>query len=1159
MWTREQQAAIDIRGANLLVSAAAGSGKTAVLVERITTLLRNREADVEELLVVTYTNAAAGEMRARIERALILAGESEAYFHGQIRKLSRAHIKTFHAFCLDVVRSHFQEIDCDPGFKIIGDAERSVLIEQALDDVLEQFYAEADPAFLELVEGYSGRRDDAKLREKIVSLFEFMYSQVSPSQWLEKHALTYRIGDGTKWEAVLMAQFRMLLEGAVAELEVGLALCDAPGGPTPYRATLEGDILDLTALLEHCDTLDELESAVSNFQFRRIATIKKADRAQYDEASIAQVKEHIRDKRVKKLAFAPIKDFFKYKSMTRYRKELPGIFPAIKVLCDLTEAFLNTYMALKAEKNFMDFGDLEHYTVAILENPDICAALQAQFAYIFVDEYQDASALQEHIVSKISRGHNVFMVGDVKQSIYKFRLADPEIFLEKYRTYTPLDTFLAQSPDMTLDQLNAHIADTAPPPNLRIDLKQNFRTRDTVLEAVNGVFERTMSERLGDIDYDAAARLYPGAAFEPARVPSVEMHVIPPFDAEEAASVSEPLDSDEALYAEAMQREDREAAVIAHWIEERIGTDIYDAKLKTYRPCTYRDIVVLMRSVHTWTPAFEAQFVSRDIPIFTESRTGYFDALEIRFAIAFLEAIDNPLRDIAILTVLRSPFVGVDVEGLLALKHAFPEEKTYYRRCMRCVEEAPKTIDARTRERVQGFLDHLRELQARARYSALDELIWSLLQVGDFYQVVGAMPGGNVRRRNLDRLIQNAEALKQSRVLTLSQFIEFMRSMKVDMGSASAIGENDDVVRLMSIHKSKGLEFPVVIVAGLGRRFNLSDAYGDMVLHKHLGIGLSAVNLDLKTRSRTLGQWAIRTQLRRETLAEEMRVLYVALTRSMDQLVLFASRSEEWGVFLDDLALYGAQSFSDWLLPALEQCGIPVDVHRDHARGIPVKASSEQLPWDDASEDSLDFEMPLLPKASARVALPSKISVTTLLSGTRTPEFRTPDFLKRDRELSAAEKGTALHAVMEHLDFTQTYTTARLLQRVDGLIEKGWIPEAARAAIRIEDILKFLDSSLGKRLQRAQEIFKETPFVLYASGRYIQGVIDLYFKDVSGLVVVDYKSGYPQEGSTHGDQLRVYARALEAIRGERVTERYVYYFEAGIAQSVSADEGGSYV
>ncbi len=1185
-WTFEQLAAIKIRNADLLISAAAGSGKTAVLVARITELIQQKEVDIDKMLIVTYTNAAASEMRARIESALGTAIDlgtgDEHFLNDQIKRLNRASIKTFHAFCLDVIRNHFQKIDCDPGFKMLGDPERTLLINEAMAVVLETYFESAQAQFVDLVEAFSGNRNDEKLIQLILQVFDFIQSQPHPQQWLNEQVDVFKNSEHPLrkvWISQMMDTFRERLEGALILLDEAIAKCSQPGGPEPYIKTLESDQRGIMRLIELIPDSYQFAEAVTAFKFDRLATIKKQDRDQYDEALIESVKEDIRNRAVKKQVFEPIKQFFDYKSMSRYDSELDGLTGRIAMLSELTFSFMAHYKALKKKRNMMDFSDLEHYAIEILEDSLIADRIKDKFKYIFVDEYQDASGIQEYIIQKIKRDNNLFMVGDVKQSIYKFRLADPELFIEKYKTFTKLSEIINTS-DLSNDadwesmilSTNLKLKDTACPQKIRIDLSKNFRTRGEILEKVNDIFEQVMSEKLGDIMYDDAARLYPGMAFESTEQMPIEINIL------SKTSIESETDEAPEDIEEVMRTEEIEANMIATRIKSCIGTKIYDPKEKRFKACQYKDIVVLIRSSKSWTPTFEQVFLEAGIPLYADSRTGYFDALEIKLVLNLLRVIQNPLQDLAMLAVLRSPFVGLSIEEILTIK-SITQETMHYDAKIKSVIEMPGTHVVLA-DKLKRFMDQVDAFRKLAIYMPMDALIWHIIHETGYYYYITAMPGGVTREANLKLLIDRASAMKVSKILSLNDFVEFIENMTLssgDFGVASVLSEEDDVVRLMSIHKSKGLEFPVVILCGLGRKFNFMDAQGDLLLHKKLGMGLSHVDLALRAKSKTLPQFAIREQIKRETLSEEMRVLYVALTRPVDQLILFATVSDyerkmkQWARGMNVLSLSGATCFMDWILPPLLQRSFetvhvyyPSDmasaVHEQEMRTndkmtylmncltTPHLDSNEVT---DEIQKRLSYKLPHLDKRYK----PLKVSVTDMKNKDRqvfkSPElFSIPKFMQIESPLEASEVGTVMHKVLEKIDFNMSSDSNTVTAFLNGLCEKHFLTLKEREAITTHAIQSILESELSARIRKAKRVYRETPFVLEKEGQFIQGIIDLHFEDALGWVLVDYKTDrimsnhVEQVASRYSVQIALYKEAMERIIGKPVVQAMIYFIDA---------------
>lgn len=1194
-WTFEQQAAIELRGTNLLISAAAGSGKTAVLVERIIRLVLSREAQIHKLLIVTYTNAAASEMRGRIESALAKAIEENetdaAYLNEQIKLLNRASIKTFHAFCLDIIRSNFQKIDCDPSFKLMGDPERVILVRQAIAETFEAHYEQNSPAFINLVEAYSGNRNDERLIEMVLSLHSFIQSQPYPSKWLDSCVEAYSDESHPlrkQWIELLRSLFVERLSNAIDLLGEAITLCMAPNGPSVYIPTLESDIRGLERLIETSSDFVKFGDAVTAFKFDRIAAIKKNEKEFYDSNLIVEVKDNIRDKIIKKQVFEGIRKFFDYKSADRFETEISTLKENVEQLCVLTLAFSERYKQLKKKRNVMDFNDLEHFAIEILDDETVAGQIKAKFDAIFVDEYQDSSGIQEHIVGSICKSDNVFMVGDVKQSIYKFRLADPDLFIEKYKRFIKLDDLLTEEEKIRRDNEGASAFSSVIEAvnkrldgiDVRVDLKRNFRTRDSILHTVNHIFENIMSEKLGEIDYDEDAKLYSGMSFEQTDAASFEINVISKKGSEGDSDVMDEEDDGEDELS-LLKTEELEALAISGKIKSLIGTPIYDPKGKCFKPCAYRDIVILLRSSRSWTPTFEQIFINEGIPLYADSQSGYFDTLEIKMIMALLRIVDNPLQDLPLLTILRSPLVGLTLEEILRVKTVDTERTYYYLKCVKALEQLDEKDSLR--KKLSKFLSVLETLREKTTYMPLDAFLWHSMQLSDFFYYVSAMPGGVSRQANLKLLVDRASALKSSRIVTLAHFIEFVDNMSTgsgDYGVASVIGEADNVVRLMSIHKSKGLEFPVVMISGLGRKFNFMDASGDMILHKKLGIGLTRVDLTLRAKSKTLPQFAMREQIRLETLSEEMRVLYVGLTRPVDRLILFATVSDydastkKWARGINQLSLTGANGFIDWIMPVVgNYTGVKIDVHQVddimmNALDEAHTTNEEINRWLSIAEEAQKAPISLEETVSRRLAYepafetiaykPIKISVTekTKGEGASFNLFDLPKFIQADQRLSAAEAGTAMHTILERLDFDMPSDLATIGRFIDGLVSRHIMADREISEVDVLKVKAYLESDFVKRVKASKGVYRETPFVLKMDGQLVQGIIDLYFEEEDGLVLVDYKTdrlaGRPEEDLVmkYAPQLEIYEKALVKLTQKTVKEKYIYFMDQNIAKKL---------
>ncbi len=1179
-WTNEQQQAIEARGSNLLVAAAAGSGKTAVLVERIIRILIQDGVDIDRLLIVTFTNAAAGEMRERIGAALIKALDEkegdEDHLRRQINLLGKASISTLHAFCISVIRRYFHVIRIDPDFRIGDETETAILKMEAMDALLEEEYGKGNEDFLGLVERFGGTRQDTPLQELVVRLYDFIQSKPYPLSWLRERVEDFRLEEkaleGTAWCQTILKQIAIDLEGALGFLTEALALCSRPAGPAPYEEIIQDDLDQLNGLRS------SMEEGWSSF-YRTLGGVqfKRLPRCPRDvEATLKEEAQGLREK--VKTIIKDIQGHILVKSLEEYEEELKELYPYMEYLYELIKAFDGLYKELKAERGIIDFNDLEHYTLDILGDEEIANEYRSRFEYIFVDEYQDSNIVQETILGCIKRKDNLFMVGDVKQSIYRFRMADPSLFIEKYYRFQ--------------DKPSAR--------DLRIDLNRNFRSRPEILDGVNFLFRHIMSPTLGEIDYDDKASLYKGLDMEPIEDPRIELNLIEKGEG--------PGDIEPEL--EELDDIEVEASIVAQRIKDLLHTRIYDNRESKYRPVEYKDIVVLLRSTKNWAPVFLETFTAAGIPGYADVNTGYFDALEVSIFLNLLKIIDNKRQDIPLLSVMRSSIGGFSPQDLIAIRLA-STAPTFYE----AVEEYTLQKEDGLKSRLVAFLSMLKEWKREARYLDIDELIWRLMKDTGYYYYVGAMPGGVQRQANLRILLDRARQFQKTSMKGLFNFIRFidkLQSSSGDMGTARTLGENDNVVRIMSIHKSKGLEFPVVIAAGLGKNFNLTDTNAQVLLHKDLGIGPRYVNPDTRQIGDTLPRMAMKERIRMENLSEEMRILYVALTRPKDKLILMGAVRDlphalmKWAGQMNAYSLSRGRSYLDWICPVLLRHpdgeklrelvdgGIDTDVWEDpsqwvihiHNRGDlslegrdrpmgreRIMEYLEGQPMETAAEIA-----PILEKRfqwryqhEPATRIPSKLSVTeikrissgnTAAMGMDTPALiEKPKFLTGRQDLTAMERGTIIHFAMQHLDIGRVDSPKAIKEQVQEMVAREQMTEEDARAVDIQGIYRFFTSPIGRRIVQAPRVYREVPFNLVKKAcdvipglkdcqedLLIQGVIDCFFEEGSDLVLVDYKTDYVTEAGRdevierYRLQIELYGEALERILNRRVKEKVLYLF-----------------
>jgi ATP-dependent helicase/nuclease subunit A len=1296
-WTREQLEAITESGRNLLVAAAAGAGKTAVLVERIIRRITDRDdpVDIDSLMVVTFTNAAATEMRERIGDALEKAldrNPGSTRLQRQLSLLSKATITTMHSFCLEVIRNNFHRIDIDPGFRVADETETVLMKLEALEEMFEGLYEDPSEEFLNLVEWCGGRKDDRALQQLVLWLYDFVQSYPWPEDWLREKSESFNLPQGadfgnTEWAKVLAGSARIELEGMLDKMKEAVGIIRVSRGLEPYIDRYLEDFKNIESLISLTEgEWDRLRKAFLAMEFGSLPRRgKQADETEKGRVTALRngVKAGIKKMKEELFALTP----------EEAADDIRRMYPFIKCLSGLVTAFGRKYSAKKREKSVLDFNDLEHYCLEALTERDSEGGIvpseaammyRERFKDILVDEYQDSNLVQEVIVNTISgkenEGPRVFVVGDVKQSIYRFRQARPELFLSKYKSYS---------------------AETGSK-DRKIMLYRNFRSREDIINAVNLVFGRIMSVTVGELDYTAEEALNPGAEYPaPAEGDKeiggpAELHIIDRADdaMKEVLTPEEEYDGDEALLGEdepdAVQSE---AILIARRIRELVeppaGTPplrVYDRRLGSYRDAQYRDIVVLLRATRDWAEVFMEEFSLAGIPVYADTSTGYFQAAEIQVMISLLQIIDNPMQDIPLLAVLKSPVGAFTPEELMNIR-LHDREVPFYM----AMKGLAENDGGSTADKAADFLDRLDGWRERARNMSTDELIWYLFSDTNYYSFAGAMPGGLQRQANLRMLYERARQYEETSYRGLFNFINFINSLKSgsgDLGSARMLGENENVVRVMSIHKSKGLEFPVVIVAGCGKSFNFQDMNRRLLVHHDLGFGPDYVDPEKRIAYPTLAKQALRCKLKLETLSEEMRILYVAFTRAREKLIVTGSvrnlekAAEGWqpgpGEENGRLAVYrtvNARNYLDWLGPCLWEewdnstgsaacepvpinhgdspCGQsecrPVsavsnghsgmdpgrrkeqglhrhgcwdikiwnkkELSRDtggskgdeilgatetaYARGSPETFETDGDQGSGRCSDEIIKRLEWEYRYKEAARLPVKLSVTELkrrVGAEFAEEYlpmqkfgpkpaEKPSFLDQSRGFSAAERGSILHFVMQHLDLEGPLDREGIKGQVAGMVSRELITPQEAQEVDSAKLEEFFGSKLGQRLLKADRIFREVPFNLdiRAADVYreldgevygeetilLQGVIDCCFEEDGKMILVDYKTDRVKQGddsfaSEQDDgpsarsgedvdrikekyrlQVEYYALALERITGKPVTEKYLYLFDTG--------------
>ena len=1196
-FTPEQQKVIDLQGCNILVSAAAGSGKTAVLVERIVKKVCNEEnpVDIDRLLIVTFTNAAAAEMRERIAAGIAarLAENPESeHLQRQAALLHNAQITTIDSFCLFLLRNHFNEIGLDPAFRIADEGEIRLMQQDVLKELIEDAYTSGEETFRYCVEYFCPGGKERVLEQHILNLSHYADSFPWPEEWLEERKADYSDEDvdavsKSSYGLYLTEHLTYMSRGWLEKMTQVQKLCQEPDGPYMYGEMVDGELEQLEKLAE-CETLEEYAVRLPAVTFGRLSSKK-------DESVSTQKRQLAADLRagVKKSIQGVAERFFATPLELAVKQGLECAGPVAELI-DLTLDFNRRMAEKKQEKKVIDFSDMEHFALDILLDKEggeispsrVALEYRQHFEEILIDEYQDSNLVQEYLLKAVSGEedgcYNRFMVGDVKQSIYKFRLARPELFLEKYHTYT------ADSGKMQ-----------------RIDLAKNFRSRPQVIDAVNEVFSRLMSEQVGGIAYDDRAALYPGAVYP-----------------ENTGNESELLLVEKPGKESEIGEKQLEAKAIAAKIKElRERFTVTDKASGELRPARYSDMVILLRTNSGWDEEFKAVLEEEGIPVYITSKTGYFGATEVQELLQVLRVLDNPRQDIPLFGMMKSVFGGFTEEEI-ALIRSTDRKCSLYEAAVKFAGEenaeptADKAVTCETAEVQAGesllhgktarFLANIGEYRKYTVYMPVRELLTKLVTDFDYLNYVTALPAGGKRRANVEMLLTRASDFEKTSYFGLFHFIRYMEQLEkydVDYGEAELLDENADVVRIMSIHKSKGLEFPITFVSGLSKRFNMQDVNQSLILDMDYGLATDYVNPVRRVKNKTLRKNILARKLREDSLAEELRVLYVAMTRAREKLILTATlenAAEKWESFREngsDFLLYPdfmeSAEYLDFLLPILWATSIQVKVLREEE--LVAGEWKEQLQLRDrrqlleqaeqyADETALELLQKRLHTKYSYENLSGLYTKTTVselkiaaMADKDEAAFHTfeekevqpyiPTFRREEEKVSGTVRGNAYHRVMELLDFQKIMDTEKSRW---GEMLRGFLKEATEDrrlkqeyadAVSERKILHFLKTDLAQRMKRAEtngSLHREQPFVLGISADrlgqefpaeetvLIQGIIDAFFEEEDGIVLLDYKtdtvSAMGELWNRYETQLDYYSEALEKLTGKPVKERILYSF-----------------
>ena len=1164
-----------------------GSGKTAVLVERIISKIVNEKIDIDKILVVTFTNAAASEMRQRILDAIYKRLEENPDDEQMIRQtvlMAKSNICTIHSFCLDVIRNNFYEIDVAPNFRIAEQAEIELLKQEVLEEIFEDKYLNEDAEFLKLINTYTGYRGDEPLKDIILRIYRYIQSSPFPQKWLEDAVEEFKTTDTkcdfakTKWGNILLEAFNDELYSCIAELKSIKRDLSKYIELDKFYKIICTDLEQLELIYANLDLWDKVYNLAQNFKFEKWPVDRKIT---LEQKEIAKEKRDLVKKK-----FNKIKDRILIYDSKNANEDIYEMYKILEPLKDLILQFQKEFIKKKKEKNIIDFNDIEHFALDILvkkdENDefvatDVAKRYKEKFCEIAIDEYQDSNLVQEYILSTISNGNNIFMVGDVKQSIYKFRQARPELFISKYETYK-------------LKQ------DKKEEDSLKIQLFKNFRSRQNILDITNMVFKNIMSKKLGDIDYNENEFLNLGANYEETSKDTnlkTELHII---------DLKQNIEDDEEQ-VERIEDVVIEAKFVANKIRNLIQSKykVYD-KDKGYRNITYKDIVILLRSTQNLAPIYEKEISNLNLPVFSDTGSQYLDSVEIQTILSLLKIIDNPRQDIPLVTVLRSSIGGFDDNDLIHIKvnSKTTNTKSFYEVLL----EAKDNVEDDLKERINNFLENLEIWRRKQEYLSLDELIWQIYLDTGYYNYVSLMPNGILRQANLKMLFDKAKQYETASFKGLFNFINFIDKLKTtntDMDSAKLIGENEDVIRIMSIHKSKGLEFPVVFLCATKKQFNLMDLNENILLHQDIGLGPKYINYERKIEYNTLAKEAIGYKSKIETISEEMRILYVALTRAKEKLIItglskdikkeikekedLLNMYEEENINFNIVKKY--KTYLDWLqLVYLKNKNeikdiLEVDIiekdefiaslkndEKEETKKLQEKMFKNKKERNEKIKALLNWEY----KDTLASTIPTKTSVTKIkeLKKEITNTIKTsekkdikanmsaPKFLSEQLKITSAKKGTLIHLCIQKLNEKEEYNYEKIQGIVKELSKNEIITKQEEESIDVDAILKYTKSTLWQELKQARQICKEKAFYINIPAKEIytkdveydilvQGIIDLYYINKQGeLILVDYKTDYVENGkeqelvSKYKEQLLLYKRALEEALNKKVSKMYIY-------------------
>ncbi|MGL5439808.1 MAG: helicase-exonuclease AddAB subunit AddA [Filifactoraceae bacterium] len=1162
-YTVEQIMAIEEENKNLLVAAAAGSGKTQVMVERIMRLILDEKISVKNMLIVTFTNASAAEMKDRIHKRMekvLDEDPNNEYVKKQLELLPQAAIGTMHSFCIDVIRNNFNIVSIDPGFKIGLESNISVLKSKLLDELFEEMYNNNDRDFLTLVDAFGGRSDE-NLKDLVLRTYNSIQAQPYPIKWLEDKVSMYSLNYDNLVESefidIFLRQLEEEVDGALSINSIAIEYANCQGGPYQYIPSLESDrnIGLLYKELIKKRNLDDICVYGGKFEFERAKAIKKSDYENGVSENLVNKTKLLRDIYKKR-----IKDTVKLIPTLGFEKEIEKLsimYPILKQLLILISDFEKLFDGAKRKKGVLDFNDLEHLTLRIFENESVRMQYKENFQYIFFDEYQDSNLVQETIIESIKRDDNLFFVGDVKQAIYRFRLSEPMLFNQRAKLYEELNT------------------------NCRkIDLSKNFRSNKKILDFTNFIFSKIMTEELGQVDYSKeGVSLKEGMKF-PSNDGKIEFNII---DLKKSKKKDVNLDIEDYDI-----EKDFEYKFIVEKIKGLIGKEIYDPKKESFRKVEYGDISVLFRSPKGAINKLSELLNKNDIPNIVDYSEVNSTSVEVLMLCDYLKVIDNRLQDEALLGALTSFFGNMTLEDLIDIRIMFPDEKFLYS----AVDKYRAIVNDRISDSLNGFFNKIELYKKREGLYELSDFIWQIVSNEGYLIYLNSLKAGKQKRYNVLSLIDKAREYSEGESNKLFGFLLYIDKIFRDKQDRleNVISDNESSVKLMSIHKSKGLEFPIVILCNTKKKFNEQEYKEDIILHNRIGIGSKYIDIMNNTSSSTLLRNVIIAQKKQEAISEEVRILYVAFTRAINSLIIIgATDNLESSVKKaksgrDVSILKKVNNYFDWILMSLwnhDSMREIRNIWEDELLEFEVEREDLDINVNIISSDDINLdrelrigterefreklnsllesdicnieELPILESAFKIVENnPIKLSVTEVAKSEGNNLFqkynkkrlhKTPKSLQGISSLSAMEIGTLMHSVIEHLDLRYTHTYESIAKEIEVMISMEKLTKEEAKYIDIEGLLGIFNSDVGFLLKRAKAIHKEESFLLRYEDKIIDGIIDCYFiTENDDIILLDYKTDKEINLDRYVRQLELYGQAIEIQYNKKINKKFIYWF-----------------